>query len=152
MTEKEALNQAMKLCSKKEYASGEILNKLIDWEISAEVASKLVAELIREKFIDDTRYARAFVNDKLKFSRWGRIKIQYMLKQKGVSEHVIKEALEDIDSAIYEEILSQELLKKARTIKTESEYELKGKLVQFASGRGFEYDVAARLAEKIRKR
>lgn len=152
MTEKEALNQAMKLCSKKEYASGEILNKLIDWEISAEVASKLVAELIREKFIDDTRYARAFVNDKLKFSRWGKIKIQYMLKQKGVSERLIKEALENVDTAVYEEILSQELLKKARTIKTENEYEFKGKLVQFASGRGFEYDIAARLAEKIRKR
>jgi regulatory protein len=149
MTEKEALKLAMKLCSKKEYASGDMGNKLREWELSNESTEKVLSELIREKFIDDRRYARAFVNDKLKFSRWGKIKISFMLRQKGISRDIIADALNDIEPETYENILYTELLRKAKTLKAESEYEFRGKLVQFAVGRGFEYELAQRLVEKI---
>lgn len=149
MTEKEALNLAMKLCSKKEYASGDMLNKLREWELTDESAQKVISGLIREKFIDDRRYARAFVNDKLRFSKWGKIKISYMLRQKGIPADIISETLNSIDTGNYEEILYSELLKKAKTLKAENEYEFRGKLIQFATGRGFEYDIASKLAEKL---
>jgi regulatory protein len=72
-----------------------------------------------------------------------------MLRQKHVNDNLIGEAIDDIDPETYENILHDELIKKARTIKAASDYEFKGKLVQFASGRGFEYEVAAKLAERI---
>lgn len=149
MTEKEALNLAMKLCSKKEYASGDMLNKLREWELTDESAQKVISGLIREKFIDDRRYARAFVNDKLRFAKWGKIKISYMLRQKGIPADIISETLNSIDTGNYEEILYSELLKKAKTLKAENEYEFRGKLIQFATGRGFEYEIASKLAEKL---
>jgi regulatory protein len=150
MTEKEALNLAMKLCSKKEYASGEMHSKLTEWEVEEETAEKIISQLIGEKFIDDRRYCRAFVNDKLKFSKWGKIKISYMLRQKKVSDGLIREALEAIEPETYQKILFEELTKKAKTIKAASDYEFKGKLIQFAASRGFEYEVAAKMAEKLR--
>ncbi len=152
MTEKEALNLAMKLCSKKEYASGEIRSKLQEWEVDEDLSERIISKLISEKFIDDQRYSRAFVNDKLKFSKWGKIKIAYMLRQKHVSESIISEAIENIDPELYENILHDELIKKAKTIKAASDYEFKGKLVQFASGRGFEYDLAVKLAESFKRK
>ena len=152
MTEKEALNLAMKLCSKKEYATGEIRSKLLEWDVTEELTEKILIQLLNEKFIDDERYSRAFVNDKLKFSKWGKIKIAYMLRHKHVSEGVIGEAIANIDPELYENILRDELTKKARTINAASDYEFKGKLIQFASGRGFEYELAAKLAESLRRK
>lgn len=149
MTEKEALNYAMKLCSKKEYSSGEILKKLKDFEVNDESALRVLKQLKDDKFIDDRRFAQAYVNDKLKFGKWGRIKIAFMLRQKEVSNTVISEVTGDIDSHLYEGILSSELKKKLKGIKAASDYELKGKLVQFASGRGFEFDLASRIADKL---
>ena len=139
----------MKLCSGKEYSSGEMMKKLLEWEIPEVVAQKILAELIVEKFIDDKRFAQAFVNDKLKFSKWGKIKISYMLKQKGVTEPFITEATGNIDTEVYEKILLTELQKKSKSIKATSAYEQKGKLIQFAASRGFEYEVASRVIEKI---
>lgn len=151
MTEKEALNYAMKLCSKKEYSSGEIFKKLSDWELPEELCNKVVNELKAEKFIDDTRFALAFVNDKLKFAKWGKIKIAFMLRQKEVPDSIINETLNTIDKSLYEEILFGEMKKKSKSIKSASDYEFKGKLIQFAAGRGFEYEIASRIAEKLVK-
>ena len=149
MTEKEALNYAMKLCSKKEYSSGEIFKKLSDLELPEELCHKIVNELKAEKFIDDSRFANAFVNDKLKFAKWGKIKIAFMLRQKEVPNSIITETLNAIDKTLYEDILLGELMKKSKSVKAASDYEFKGKLIQFAAGRGFEYEIASRLAEKL---
>jgi regulatory protein len=149
MNEKEALNYAMKLCSKKEYSSGEIFKKLIDLELPEATCVKVVNELKAEKFIDDSRFAQAFVNDKLKFSKWGKIKIAFMLRQKEVSDIIINTTLSTIDKELYESILLTELKKKSKSIKANNDYELKGKLIQFASGRGFEYEIASRVVNKL---
>lgn len=145
MTEKEALSHTMNLCSKREYASGEIRTKLADWDIPGDLAEKIINQLVAEKFIDDSRYCRAFVNDKLKFAKWGKIKITYMLRQKQVDDTIIREALDAIDPETYENILLDELTKKAKGLKASSEYEFKGKLIQFASQKGFEYEIAEKL-------
>lgn len=152
MTEKEALTRAMQLCSKKEYCSGDIRQKLAEWEVKPELTDKITETLIRERFIDDERYASAFVNDKLKFSKWGKVKIAYMLKQKGIAPEIITSVLSSVQQELYLEILQGELKKKAKNLKANSDYEFKGKLVQFAVSRGFEYDLANKIAEGIAKR
>lgn len=151
MTEKEAIQKLMALCSRKEYSTGEIKTKLEEWEVQEDLAAKVVATLIAEKFIDDNRYASAFINDKLKFSKWGKIKIQYSLRQKGVADELISEKLAETDKETYLGLLVEELRKKRKSIKAPSDYELKGKLIQFATGRGFEFDVAAKAAEVVMK-
>jgi regulatory protein len=145
MTVNEALTKAMKLCSLKEYAPFDMEQKLLDWGISEAEAVKVVNVLKEEKFLDEFRMAKYFVNDKLKFNKWGRVKIKYMLVQKKVSIEAIDEAILQIDDQLYQNILFEELAKKRKTIKDTNDYQIKAKLFQFASGRGFAGDEIYRI-------
>ena len=72
---KTALNRAMALCASREYCSADIRSKLESWGICTTEAEKIISGLIREMFLDDSRYAHAFVRDKFKYNKWGRMKI-----------------------------------------------------------------------------
>jgi regulatory protein len=149
MTRNEALTKVMKLCSTKEYAPQEIEQKLLSWGIDDAATEEIIATLKEEKFLDEFRMARYFANDKLKFNKWGRVKIKYMLQQKKVSREAISEALEQIDENIYNKILKEELVKKRKSIKDTDEYQIKAKLFQFATGRGFEGDAIYKMIDKL---
>jgi len=149
MTTSEALTKAMKLCSTKEYAPFDIEQKLLDWGISNDVAIEVIDTLKKEKFLDEFRMARYFANDKLKFNKWGKVKIKYMLQQKKVSREAISEAISQMDEKAYQNILSEELVKKRKAIKDTDDYQVKAKLFQFASGRGFEADMIYRIINKM---
>jgi len=90
----EALGKAMKLCSTKEYAPFEIEQKLSGWGLEEDAISEVINTLKEEKFLDEFRMARYFANDKLKFNKWGKIKIRIMLQQKKVLPEAISEALD----------------------------------------------------------
>jgi regulatory protein len=149
MTTQEALSKAMKLCSTREYAPSEIEQKLSGWGLANSAISKIIDTLREEKFLDEFRMARYFANDKLKFNKWGKLKIKFMLQQKKVSREAIAEALEQIDEDTYRKLLAEELVKKRKAIKDTDEYQVKAKLFQFASGRGFEGDVIYNLLDKM---
>lgn len=140
LSQKEALSLITGYCSREERCSADVISKLKDYNLPQIVIDDILEFLIKEKYIDDLRYANAFVSDKFRFNKWGRIKIAYMLKQKHVSETLINTALDTIDSETYIDLLREELVKKKRSLKNISGYELKGKLYQFAAGRGFESD------------
>ncbi len=148
MTKNEALSKAMKLCSIKEYAPVEIEQKLIDWGVSENIIIEIITDLTKEKFLDEFRMARYFTNDKLRFNKWGKIKIKFMLQQKKICREAIAEAMEQISDLEYIAILKAELTKKRKSIKETDDYKVKAKLFQFASGRGFEADVIYKLLDK----
>ena len=152
MKVQEALGKAMKLCSTKEYAPFEIEQKLSGWGLEEEAISEVICTLKEEKFLDEFRMARYFANDKLKFNKWGKIKIRIMLQQKKVLPEAISEALDQIDKTIYQKILIEELAKKRKTIKDTDEYHIKAKLFQFAAGRGFEGDMIYKVLDKMIKK
>lgn len=149
MTTNEALSKAMKLCSTKEYAPSEIEQKLLDWGLQQAAIPDIIETLRKEKFLDEFRMARYFANDKLRFNKWGKVKIKYMLQQKQLSREAIAEALDQIDDELYRKILTEELTKKLKTIKDTDGYQIKAKLFQFASGRGFEGDLVYKLIDNI---
>jgi len=152
MTTQEAISKSMKLCSAKEYAPFEIEQKLLTWGLSDNDIAEVIDELKKEKFLDEFRMARYFANDKLKFNKWGKIKIKVMLQQKKVLPEAISEALGQIDETTYQKILLEELAKKRKTIKDTDEYHIKAKLFQFAAGRGFEGDMIYKVLDKVTKK
>jgi regulatory protein len=137
-TTKEAYAKAAALCSKGEKSSSDIRKKLEEWGLDKYDASAVVEELKREKFIDDERYIKAYVNDKFKFEKWGRIKIRFQLKQKGLSDDLIRVGLNEIDEEKYIKLLLQTMRDKAKTIKSGDKYEKMAKIIRFAQNRGFE--------------
>jgi regulatory protein len=96
--------------------------------------------LISEKYLNDERFACAYAKDKFRFNRWGKQKIAFMLRAKGISPEIIGRAFVEIEDSEYAEDLRKLLADKAKTIKAKDKYDLRNKLMRFALGRGFEPD------------
>lgn len=141
MTQEEynnCLAKASQLCAKNEKCEQDLRKKIYQWGITDEYAEKIIEELKKSDFINHQRYALAFARDKLRFNHWGRKKIAYALKSKGIEEPFIREALEQIPEDQYNHILQEELLKKDHSLKTTEPGERKNKLCQFLLQKGFE--------------
>jgi regulatory protein len=150
MDAKQGLSKAMELCSRKEYSEGEIRNKLKFWEVNPDDIDPIIETLVKEKFIDDLRFATAYVRDKVRLNHWGRTKIRYMLSMERVGRSFIDQALEEIDEELYLDALTELLQKKARELRNESNpFNRRQKLLKFAQGRGYEVDLALRIIKDL---
>ena len=134
----EALNKAAAYCTLCECCISEVSTKLTAWGVPHGEQEKIIARLIEEKFIDEERYCRAFVNDKVRFNRWGRIKITAALREKRLPQEHIKEALENIDEEIYLQSLQETIDIKRRELKGKEDFATQQKIIRHAASRGYE--------------
>jgi regulatory protein len=149
MNYNEALKYVMDECSKQERCRSEIKEKLAAAGLSKAETGKILDTLARENFINESRYAGTFTRDKLRFNKWGKVKIRYMLEHKKIPEAIVSEALDGIDEEWYRGILREELLKKRRTTKGSNAFDLRGKLFRFAQQRGFETGLIYAVLDEI---
>lgn len=133
-----ALGKAASLCSISEHCTSQIEEKLRLWGVSEKDAAEILARLIDEKYIDNSRFARAYCHDKFLYSHWGRIKIGQMLRQLHLSDEEIAEGMTTIQEEVYLQTLEDVLQAKDRTLKDTDKYQRKGKLVRHLLQRGFE--------------
>jgi regulatory protein len=145
----ELLHKAASYCSISEHCISEVEEKLTAWGISITDKQKIIDRLISEDFINEKRFCTHFVKDKFRFNKWGKIKISYSLKQKGLNNDLINGALQTIDEGEYQEMLASILKTKLVGLKFEFEYEKQGKLFRFAQSRGFESNVIDRVIRTI---
>ena len=133
------LSRLQKLCSKAEYCSADIYRKALkDLEGDASEASRIVASLVEDRYVDDARYASAFAREKSGIQGWGPIKIRFQLRAKGISDSVISAALADIEPARAADRLDKLVAAKARTLQGDPQIRLK--LLKYALGRGYPYE------------
>ena len=140
-TEQEAYLQLAALCAQAEHCQQEMRDKMKRWGMAPDVQERVIARLVKERYIDDERYARAFVKDKIRYNKWGRRKVQQGLWMKRIDDDIQQRVLNEVDDAEYLAVLKPLLKQKAKSVKAESDYELNQKLVRFAFGRGFTYDI-----------
>ena len=148
-TAEEARFKAEAYCSLVEHCSDDVLRKLEQWGVPSESHEQIIEYLKKERFIDERRYAIAFVRDKYRFNQWGRIKIAYHLKCKHVTQHVIDAALSEIDENEYIPSLEHILQVKMRSLKGKEPILAKASLLRFASSRGFEPNLIYRVLPKF---
>ena len=114
-------------------------------------AEKIIGVLISEKFIDESRYASAFVRDKFKYNKWGKVKIAAHLRAKKLPSDVIKSALDSIEDEQYKKSLCDLIESHRRSVKAKNQYDLKAKLLRYGLSKGFEsnllYDILNDLGE-----
>jgi regulatory protein len=115
-----------------------MMKKMRNWEMDEGSEERIIAQLIKEKFIDEERFAKAFVRDKFQYNRWGKIRIIKELKMRKIAEKHIEIGLKEIEENDQIETLKEIIRKKRPSVKGKNEYEIKGKLIRFALGRGFE--------------
>lgn len=133
----EALNKAAAYCTLCERCTSEVSKKLTTWGIVPAEQQKIIERLQNEGFINEERYCRAFVNDKLRFNRWGTIKIKAALYEKRLPKEFITQAIEDIDDELYMQVLQEVISLKQKELKSD-DYATKQKLIRHAASRGFE--------------
>lgn len=138
ITENEALNRLMAYCSRAEHCRSELIVKLQHWGLSNEEIDRILAYLEKEQYIDEKRYCYAFIADKYRFAKWGKVKIAQALQMKRLSRDVYAPLLAEIDEEEYLSILKHLLAGKQKSVRAKNKYELQTKLMRFALGRGFE--------------
>lgn len=122
---------------------------MASWGLDDVAQARCMAYLVREKYVDDTRYARFFINDKLKYNKWGRRKIEQALWQKGIDREVSAPLLDEVEDRLYMEVLLPMMREKWKAIRAKSTYERSMKLIRWAMGRGYGYDLVKRCAEEM---
>jgi len=131
------LTKAMQWCSHTERCKTDLKQKLRQWKAPAYLYDPIADELQNENFIDENRYANAYVSDKFRFNKWGKTKIYHALKQKQIPEKFISQALQTIDDEDY--IATARTLMKEKNRQIDDEYQKrKQKVFRFMATRGFE--------------
>lgn len=131
-------------CSRAELSTGEIKSKLYRLGISSERAEPIIARLAEERFIDNHRFARAFVGDKMRYSNWGLRKIRLGLIAKGIDRQVIEEAVADVDMDEYREIMLRLGRTKIKSLEIDiTATDGRARLYRALVGRGYEPSVTA---------
>ncbi|MDY4682744.1 MAG: regulatory protein RecX [Prevotella sp.] len=141
MTEQEAYLRLAALCAQAEHCEYEMQEKMRRWEIADDAQARVMQRLITERYVDDERFARAFANDKVKYNKWGRRKVEQAMWLKHIAEDIRQRVLDSIDDEEYIAILRPLLQQKRRSVKAHNDYELRQKLIKFAIGRGFTMDI-----------
>lgn len=136
----EAFMRLSYLCSTTEYCIADMRKKMTKWELPEGGEDEVLSRLQKERYIDESRYAHAFVRDKYRYNHWGKMRIEMELRQKGISKSNIDEAMEEIEGDEYLDNLKRLIQNKRRTIKGKSDYELNMKLMRFAVSKGYNLD------------
>ena len=141
VSEEGAFLQLSALCAGAEHCQYEMAEKMKKWGLTDEAQARVMERLINGRYVDDERYTRAFVSDKIRYNKWGRRKVEQALWQKRIDEDIRQRVLDEVDDREYIDVLQPLLKQKRRTTRAENDYQLNQKLVRFALGRGFTYDI-----------
>lgn len=140
-TPRQAKLKAESYCAYQERAQQEVRDKLYEWGLYPNEVEQIVSELISDNFLNEERFAKAFVSGKFRMKGWGKIKIKQHLKAKRVSEPLIKIALREIDLDDYEQKLEELIAKKRSEFGEKLSLADKAKIVRYIQSKGYENDL-----------
>jgi regulatory protein len=146
----EAVARLESMCARAEHCTFELREKLWQWGISSAEGEKIIAQLKKTRYVDDARFARAFVNDKVRFARRGRLRIKQALEMKRIDASIIAEALDEIDPELYSLNLAYTVKQKAETFDDITAYDTRMKILRFAVSRGYEPALAAKAINALK--
>ena len=149
LSEAEALRKSATYCSLADRCIDDVRKKLVHWEIELPVQNRIIQRLIQEHFLDEERFCWSFVNDKVKFNKWGVNKIKFELRKRNIPDDLIQSALNTINPEENRERLLQLLVAKKKSLKGKNDFEIQQKLMRFAAGRGFAVDDILRVIERV---
>ena len=141
ITEAQALKKLGDLCAKAEHCSGEIMEKMYKMGLPEDAKTRIMEKLTKYSYVDDERFTNAYVYDKLRYNKWGRRKIEQALWAKRIDHKIANLVLDAVPDEEYLSVLRPLLKSKYPTIKAETDYERSVKLIKYALGKGFTFDL-----------
>ena len=142
LTREVVLQKMMKYCAYRERCHQEVRTKLLEHKIYGDELEEIIATLISENFLNEERYARAFVRGKFRINQWGKQKIKQGLKAKNISDYCIRKGFEEIDEEEYLATINSLITKRITKTKAQNAFELRNKLVTYLVNKGYETDLA----------
>lgn len=145
----EVFQKACRYCSSSEKSEFEVRRYINKFDIGEQEAKEIIDRLLSDNFINHDRYIKAFVNDKFKFNKWGKIKIVSELRVKGLDSKIIIKHVNNINEDEYISVLTHLLINKLRQLKEKDQYSQKVSLIRFGQSRGFEFEKIEEVLEQI---
>ena len=145
----QAFAALQRLAARSEKSSGDAMRLMQRWGVPEKERRGVLAKLVEQRFIDDRRYAEAYVREKSRLGGWGARKIALQLRSKGISQEIIKQALGKIDGYEQRQRLEEKLRRKLKGIKAVNDYELRGKLLRYALSLGYDYDTSTEAVQSV---
>jgi regulatory protein len=147
--EQEIFQKMAHFCSKSEQCTPDILKRLKDAGCTGQQAEEIIQHLKVENYLNDQRYVSLYIREKFRVNKWGRVKMHYYLKMKGLKDDLIQSGFSEIDEEEYTALLLKTMKEKARTIKISGKYEKMGQIIRFTQGRGFEPELIHRYLNQV---
>lgn len=141
ITEAQALKRLGDLCAKTEHCSGEIMEKMYKMGLPEDAKTRIMEKLTKYSYVDDERFTNAYVYDKIRYNKWGRRKIEQALWAKRIDNKIANLVLDAVPDEEYLSVLRPLLKSKYPTINAETDYERSVKLIKYALGKGFTFDL-----------
>ncbi|HUC82237.1 MAG TPA: regulatory protein RecX [Flavisolibacter sp.] len=138
LTKEQAIQKLRQYCAYQERSHSEVKQKLWDLGVWRSEHDEIISSLIEDDYLNEERFAKAFAGGKFRMKDWGRKKIYYGLKEKGVGEYIIKLAMKEIDEEAYHKTLQQLAEKKYNSLKGEQYLVRKKKTTDYLLQKGYE--------------
>lgn len=148
-TFQEIIEKAERYCSAQEHCSADVIKKLYDWQADKTDFQTVIDHLKKGGFIDEERYAMAFVRAKFNVKGKGRNRVVMELRQKKIDEILIQKALEQIEGDDYEETLMKWLRLKWKQWEKEMPQQRKIKTIKSVMQKGYEYDAIQKAFQRL---
>lgn len=137
------------LCAKKELSEYDALQYLKKFKISPQETLSILQKLKADNFIDNRRFVRAYIHDKLKFNHWGKHKILSRLQQKKIPGNLSEKIWnETVNENEYLNIMKTEILKKSGHRKNLNPSQRQA-LFRYMVGKGFEQEKIINLMQQM---
>lgn len=149
ITEEQALKKMGNFCAKTEHCSSEIMDKMYKMGLSEEAKVRILGKLFDYGYINDERYTKAFISDKIKYNKWGRRKIEQALWAKHIDSKIYTPALDAIPDEEYLTVLRPLLKNKYPSINANNDYERSVKLIKYGLSKGFSFDLIKQCVDTV---
>jgi regulatory protein len=147
--EQEIYSKLAKMCARSEQCSPDLAKKIRELGGDRTSEENILGRLKKEGFLSDERYVKAYVQEKFRINGWGKVKMRYYLKMKGLKENLIEAGLNEIGEEEYHHILVKTMKQKAKTVKSVNRYEKMGQIIRFTQSRGFEPELIHRYMNEV---
>ncbi len=151
-TPQTALPKIKQYCAFQERAHQEVRDKLYGYGLYSGEVESIISLLIENNYLNEERFAVQYAGGKFRMKQWGKIKIKYGLKAKGINDYLIRKAVDQIDSSDYKKVLQKLALQKMKFLKSEkNHFTRKKKLKDFLMQKGYEGNLVNAVVQNIEK-
>ena len=137
-------------CSYQERCINEVVQRLKEFTVQRKKIPGIINQLQKEGYLNEERFAKAFTGGKFRHNKWGRYRIEYEMKVRGIPELIIQEGMAEIDEEEYLQTLRELMIHKFDEIKTEKNVNIREKIMNFAFGKGYEMELILSIIKEMK--